>query len=100
MGASAILFVDHGQDSCTSLSDLIWDVDYPGTGAYDGPAAREWFRRYTSGLTLLDYKSPGTDGVELDSRLKHVPGTVGVRVTGFAAESSGRSELALAGDCP
>jgi CheY-like chemotaxis protein len=89
MAASDILLVDDAQDSCTSLSDVIWDLDYPGSGAYDGPAARELSRRYTSALALLDYRSPGTDGVELDCRRKQVqPGTAaGVRVTGFAAEA-------------
>ena len=92
MADSAILLVDDEQDSCTSLSDLIGDLDYPGSGAYDGPAARELSRRYTSGLALLDYRSPGTDGVELDGRLKQVqPDTAGVRVTGFAAEATVRA---------
>ena len=92
MADSAILLVDDEQDSCTSLSDLIWDLDYPGSGAYHGPAARELSRCYTSGLTLLDYRSPGTDGVELYGRLKQVqPGTAGVRMTGFAAEATVRA---------
>ena len=92
MAASDILLVDDAQDSCTSLSDVIWDLDYPGSGAYDGPADRELSRRYTPGLALLDYRSPGTDGVELDGRLKQVqPGTAGVRVTGFAAEATVRA---------
>jgi DNA-binding NtrC family response regulator len=74
------------------LSDFVWDIDYQGSGAYDGPAARELSRRYTSGLALLDYRSPGTDGVEVDGRLKQAqPGTAGVRVTGFAAEATVRA---------
>jgi DNA-binding NtrC family response regulator len=74
------------------VSDVIWDLDYQGSGAYDGAAARELSRRCTFNLALLDYKSPGTDGVELDGRLKQVqPGTAGVRVTGFAAEATVRT---------
>jgi DNA-binding response OmpR family regulator len=73
MAESATLLVDNEQDSCTSLSDLIWDLDYPVSGAYDGPAARELSRRYTAGLAVLDYRSPGT---------------AGVRVTGFARLAS------------
>ena len=89
MAASDILLVGDAQDSCTSLSDLIWELDYSGSGASDGPAARQLPQRYTSNLALLDYKSPGTDGVELDGRLKQVqPGTAGVRVAGFAAEAT------------
>jgi response regulator RpfG family c-di-GMP phosphodiesterase len=87
MANSAILLVDDEQDSCTSSSDFLWDLDYPGSGACDGPAARELSRCYTSNLALLDDKSPGTDGVELYGRLQHVqPGPAGVLVTGFAAE--------------
>jgi len=92
MAASDILLVDDAQDSCTSLSDVIWDLDHQASRAYDGLAARELSRRYTSGLALLDYRSPGTDGVELDGRLQQVqPGTAGVRVTGFAAEATVRA---------
>jgi response regulator RpfG family c-di-GMP phosphodiesterase len=95
MAASDVLLVDDAQDSCTSLSEVIWDLDYQGSGAYDGPAARELSQRYTSNLALLNCNSPGTAGVELDGQLKQVqhgqlkqvqPGTAAVRVTGFAAE--------------
>jgi DNA-binding NtrC family response regulator len=87
MVASAILLVDDAQGSCASFFDV--DLDSQGSGAYDGPAARELSRRYTSGQALLDYKSPGTDGVDLDGRLNQVqPGTMGVRVMGFAAEAT------------
>jgi DNA-binding NtrC family response regulator len=92
MADSAILLVDDEQDSCTSLSDLIWNLDYQGSGAYDGLAARELSRYYTSGLALLDYRSPSTDGVELHGRLKQVqPGTAGVWVMGFAAKATVRT---------
>jgi response regulator RpfG family c-di-GMP phosphodiesterase len=92
MAASAILLVDDAQDSWTSLSDVISYLDYPGSGAYDGPAAPELSRRYTSGRALLDFKSPGTDGVELDGRLSYFqPGTAGVRGTGCAAEAAVRA---------
>jgi CheY-like chemotaxis protein len=89
MAASATLLGDADQGSCASVSDVIWDLDYPVGGAYNRPAAPGWFRRYPFATTLLDDNSPGMDGVELDSRLKQgQPGTVGVRVTGFAAEAT------------
>src|SRR5262249_6011998 len=72
MAASDILLVDDAQDSFISLSDVIWDLNYQGIEAYDGPAARELSQSYTSNLALLDYKLPGADGVELDGRLKQV----------------------------
>jgi hypothetical protein len=41
---------------------------------------------------LRHYRSPGTDGLELDGRLKQVqPGTADVRVTGLAAEATVRA---------
>src|SRR5262249_51105247 len=53
------------------------------------PAARELSRRDAFGLAVLDYRSPGMDGAELDGQLKQVqPGTVGARETGFAAEAT------------
>jgi hypothetical protein len=36
MAASDILLVDDAQDYCISLSDVIWDLDYLGSGAYVG----------------------------------------------------------------
>jgi DNA-binding NtrC family response regulator len=89
MAASATLLVDDDQDSCGSLSDVLWDPDYPMGRASDGPAALELSPRYAFGLALPDYRLPGMDGVQLYGRLNQVqPGTVGVRVTGFAAGST------------
>ena len=89
MPALDMLLVGAARDSCTSLSGVIWDLDYRGSGAYDGPAAWELSRRYTSGQALLDYMSPATDDVDLGGRLKQVqPCTMGVRVMGFAAEAT------------
>jgi CheY-like chemotaxis protein len=86
MAASATRLVHDDQASSSSLSDVIWDLDYPVSRVYSGPAALELSRRCTFGLTLLNYQSPGMDGVGLGGRLKPVrPGRVGVRVTGFAA---------------
>jgi DNA-binding NtrC family response regulator len=84
--------VDVDQGSCTSLSNVSSDLGYQVGLAYDGPAARELSGRDAFGLAVLDYRSPGMDGVELDGRLKQVqPGTVGVRVTAFAAEATVRA---------
>jgi CheY-like chemotaxis protein len=95
MAATDIVLVDDAQDSCSSVSDVIWDLDYPGSGAYDGPAARELSRHYTSNLALLDYRSPGTDGVAPDGRHGRLrqaqPGAGGVRVTGCTAEATVRA---------
>jgi CheY-like chemotaxis protein len=89
MAASAILLVDDDHDTCASLSDIISDLGYRVDVAYDGPAALELSKRHGYGLALLDYKMPGMDGVALYAHLKQVrPDTVGVLVTGFAAEDT------------
>jgi CheY-like chemotaxis protein len=94
MADAAILLRDDAQDSCTSLSGVVRDLDYPGSGDYNDWVAREQSRRLTSGLALLDYRSPGMDGVELDGRLKQLqPGTAGVPVTGFVAEAPVRAVI-------
>jgi CheY-like chemotaxis protein len=86
MAASAILLVDDDRDACASLADVITDLGYPVSVAYDGPSALELARRQIYALALLDYRMPGMDGVELYGRLKEVQAdTVGCLVTAFAA---------------
>ena len=85
MAATDILLLDDAHECCTSFSDIVGNFDYQGSKRYLGPAALEQSRRYTSGLALLDYRSPGTVGVERDGRLQRVPpGTAGISVTCFA----------------
>jgi CheY-like chemotaxis protein len=89
MAASAILLVDDDQATCASLSDIISDLGYRVDVAYDGPAALELSQRHGYGLTLLDYKLPGMDGVELYRHLKQVRAdTVGVLVSACAADAT------------
>jgi CheY-like chemotaxis protein len=89
MAVSATQLVDDDQGSYSSLFDVIWGLDYPVSRVYGGPAALELPRGCTFGLALLNYQSPGMDGVEPCGRLKPVPpGTVGVRETGFAAAAT------------
>jgi hypothetical protein len=96
MAATDILLLDDAQESCTSFFDIGGNLDYQGSEPYLGPAARELSRRYTSGLALLDYRSPGTDGVERDGRLQRVPpGTAGVSVTCCAVVATVRHVLPM-----
>jgi CheY-like chemotaxis protein len=92
MAASGILVVDDNEDTCASLSDIIMDLGYRVAVAYDGPAALELSRQHCYGLALLDYKLPGMDGMELHGHLKQIQAdTVGVLVTGLAAEDTVRA---------
>jgi CheY-like chemotaxis protein len=70
MAASAILLVEGDQDTCASRSEVIWDLGYRVVAAYDGPAAVELSRRDTRGLTILDERMPGMNGVELCDRVQ------------------------------
>jgi hypothetical protein len=99
MAATDILLLDNAQESCTSFSDVIGILDCRGSEHYLGPAARELSRRYTSGLALLDYRSPGTDGVEPDGSCNGSrPGTAGVRVTCCAAAAIVRHVMPMTVD--
>ena len=89
MDASALLLVDDDHDPCAILSDILSDLGYRVDVVYDGPTALEQSRRHPYGLTLLDYKMPGRDDLELYGHLKQVRAdTVGVRVTAFAADAT------------
>jgi CheY-like chemotaxis protein len=89
MAASSILLVDDDADCCASMSDVISELGYRVDVAYDGPAALKLAMRQGYGLALLDFKLPGMDGVELYVHIKRVRAdTVGVLVTGFAAEGT------------
>jgi CheY-like chemotaxis protein len=92
MAASSILLVDDDHDTCASLSDVISDLGYHVGVAHDGPSALELSRRHAYGLAVLDYRMPGMDGVELYGHLRQVRAdTVGVLVTGFAADDTVRA---------
>jgi CheY-like chemotaxis protein len=94
MSASSILLVDDDRDTCASMSDVISDLGYLVDVAHDGPAPLELSRRQPYGLALLDYKLPGKDGVELYGHIKRVrANTVGVLVTGFAADDTVQAAL-------
>jgi CheY-like chemotaxis protein len=89
MAASAILLVDDDHDTCASPSDLLADLGRRVGVAYDGPTALERSRRHPCGLALLDYKTPGRDGLGLSGHLKQVRAdAVGVPVTAFAADAA------------
>jgi CheY-like chemotaxis protein len=55
MATTNILMVDDDQDTCASLSDILWDLGYRVDTANDGPAALKLSQRNFYLLDLLDY---------------------------------------------
>jgi CheY-like chemotaxis protein len=80
-----ILLVDDDKDTCSSMSDILLDLEYTVDTAYDGPGALELSGGHQYRLALLDYKMPGMDGLELCRLLRGCqPAVVVALVTGFA----------------
>ena len=57
--------VDDDADTCASLSDILTDLGYGVSVAYDGHAALQLVQQQPYGLALLDYRMPGMDGTEV-----------------------------------
>jgi DNA-binding LytR/AlgR family response regulator len=64
MAGLYILCVDDDPDTCASMSDILTDLGYLVSVAYDGHAALQLVQQQY-GLALLDYRMPGMDGLEL-----------------------------------
>jgi CheY-like chemotaxis protein len=88
MAGLSILCVDDDPDTCASMLDILTDLGYGVSVAYDGHAALQLVQQHPYGLALLDYRMPGMDGLELYQRIRQLrPSVVGVFVTAFAASS-------------
>jgi CheY-like chemotaxis protein len=88
MAAAPILSVDDDPDTCASLSDILTDLGYGVSVAYDGHAALQLVQSQSYGLALLDYRMPGMDGLELYRHIRQLqPSLVAIFVTAFAAHS-------------
>ena len=70
MAGLYILCVDDDPDTCASMSDILTDLGYLVSVAYDGHAALQLVQQQPYGLALLDYRMPGMDGLELYRRIR------------------------------
>ena len=70
MAALSILCVDDDPDTCASMSDILTDLGYLVSVAYDGHAALQLVQQQPYGLALLDYRMPGMDRLELYRRIR------------------------------
>jgi DNA-binding response OmpR family regulator len=78
MAGLSILCVDDDPDACASMSDILTDLGYVVSVAYDGHAALQLVQQRPYGLALLDYR-----------HIRQLrPGVVAVFVTAFAGGSS------------
>jgi len=88
MAGLYILCVDDDPDTCASMSDILTDLGYVVSVAYDGHAALQLVQQQPYGLALLDYRMPGMDGLELYRRIRQLrPSVVAVFVTAFASSN-------------
>jgi DNA-binding NtrC family response regulator len=85
MAAAHILCVDDDPDTCACLSDVLADLGYRVSVAYNGETALQLLDEGGYRLALIDYWMPDMDGVTL---YRHVQGRrpelVGVLVTACA----------------
>jgi two-component system, NtrC family, response regulator HydG len=82
---ASILVVDDDVDTCRNLSDILTDLGYEVTTAFDGKAALELVKQRGFDVALLDLKMPDIDGLTLYRRIKEIrAGTVAIIVTAYA----------------
>jgi len=82
---ASILVVDDDVDTCRNLSDILTDLGYEVTPAFDGTTALELVKQRGFDVALLDLKMPDIDGLTLYRRIKEIrAGTVAIIVTAYA----------------
>jgi DNA-binding NtrC family response regulator len=82
---ATILVVDDDVDTCRNLSDILTDLGYEVTTAFDGKTALELVKQSGFDVALLDLKMPDIDGLTLYRRIKEVRAdTVAIIVTAYA----------------
>jgi DNA-binding NtrC family response regulator len=83
--SETILVVDDDVDTCRNLSDILTDMGYEVTTAFDGKTALELVQQRGFDVALLDLKMPDMVGLTLYRRIKEIrAGTVAIIVTAYA----------------
>lgn len=89
-----LLVVDDDEDICANLSEILTDVGYTVDVAYRADKALDLLRQHAYRLALLDYRLPGTNGVELFRRMRADHDSLGAfLVTAFASPETTAAAL-------
>jgi two-component system, NtrC family, response regulator HydG len=97
MSSASILVVDDDVDTCRNLSDILTDLGYEVTTAFDGKSALKLVKQRGFDVALLDLKMPDIDGLTLYRRIKELrAGTVAIIVTAYAGSLTA-AEVTAAG---
>jgi DNA-binding NtrC family response regulator len=94
MARHRLLVVDDDEDICANLSEILADVGYTVDVAYRADKALELMKHHAYRLALLDYRLPGTNGVELFRRMRvDHDGLHAFLVTAFASPETTASAM-------
>jgi PAS domain S-box-containing protein len=84
--AARVLIVDDNEDAAALLADILGEIGYDCTVAYDGPRALEIAKHASFDSVLLDIGLPAMDGYEVARHLREMPGGSAVKlvaITGY-----------------
>jgi two-component system response regulator HydG len=82
-----ILIVDDDKDHAESIADLLQLRGYEVEVAYSGEQALELFSSLEFGVTIMDIKLPGMNGVEAFFKLRKLnPGAQVIMMTGLSVD--------------
>jgi PAS domain S-box-containing protein len=71
---SRVLIVDDNEDAAALLAEILGEIGYECTVAYDGPRALEIAKQASFDSVLLDIGLPAMDGYEVARHLRELPG--------------------------
>jgi PAS domain S-box-containing protein len=83
---SRVLIVDDNEDAAALLAEILGEIGYECTIAYDGPRALEIAKQASFDSVLLDIGLPAMDGYEVARHLRELPGGDAVKlvaITGY-----------------
>jgi CheY-like chemotaxis protein len=82
-----ILVVDDNRDLANNLKDILHELGYGASAAFDAAGALALWKERPFDLALLDYKLPDMDGLALRDRLAEAGGGDYILLTGAAQEA-------------
>ena len=79
-----ILIVDDNEDLANNLKDILHELGYGASAAFNAAEALALCRKTPFHLALLDYKLPDMDGLSLRDRLAEIAEAEFILITGVA----------------